>query len=413
MATVLYLDCSSGASGDMLLGALIDLGLSLADLQHALGGMLPDGCELQTARVTRGGIAATRFTLVEPAPALAGSGAGAHRHLPAILRLIEASSLPAAAKLRATACFERLARVEADIHQMPIDRIHFHEVGALDSIVDIAGVAWAFDRLGVGQVVASPLNVGSGTVDTAHGTLPVPAPATLRLLEGIPVYSTGTPMEMVTPTGALLVSAYASSFGSMPAMIPRRIGYGAGSREIEGRPNVMRAVLGDAGAGAGADHGRVAVLHCNIDDMNPQVFGVLIDKLYQSGALEVFYTPVHMKKNRPGTLVTVIAAPSQLQTMVDVLFRETTTIGVRHQEMDRECLARERVTVSTPYGPVRIKVARREQRVMNASPEFDDCVRQSTERDAPVKDVYNAAIKAYLDSSSHFEQEPPLGTRVK
>jgi len=392
MTQMLYLDCFSGASGDMMLGALLDLGVPLDGLRAALGGLLPPGCDVTAARVQRGGIEATQFRLEEAPPSAPADGHGHHRHLSAIVRMIEGTTLGAGVKEKAIALFRRLGEAEAAIHGVPVEKIHFHEVGALDSIVDIVGAAWAFDQLGVAEVVASPLNVGSGTVATAHGRLPVPAPATLRLLEGAPVYSTGVPLELVTPTGALLVTGYASRFAPMPAMTPRRTGYGAGGRQIEGQPNVLRAILGDTAASSAM---AVSVLECNIDDMNPQLFGVVLDRLYGAGALEVFFTPIQMKKNRPGTLLTVIAAPAARGAALDVLFQETTTIGVRHHQTDRECLDREIVPVHTPYGDVRMKVSRRNGAVMTASPEFDDCARLASERDVPVKEVQAAAVSAY------------------
>jgi hypothetical protein len=394
MGKVLYLDCSSGVSGDMLLGALIDMGLPVERLQAALAGILPPGCSLQASRVQRSGISAIQFAVDEPDDA-GHQSHHAHRHLSQIVALIEGMALPVSARSKAIELFRRLGTVEATIHGIPVERVHFHEVGALDSIVDIVGAVWAIEQLGVSQVVSSPLNVGAGTVETSHGRLPVPAPATLRLLEGAPIYSTGTPLELVTPTGALLVTGHAASFGPMPAMTVRQIGYGAGSREIEGHPNVLRAVVGDAQE-TGAQS-TVAVLECNIDDMNPQVFGYLLDRLYELGALEVFYTPVQMKKNRPGTLVTVITPVLVREAALDVLFQETTTIGVRHQELLRECLNREWATVQTKYGAVRVKIARRGERVTNAAPEFDDCSRLAAEQKVPVKDVHAAAVRAYLD----------------
>ncbi|MCX6544294.1 MAG: nickel pincer cofactor biosynthesis protein LarC [Acidobacteria bacterium] len=402
MGTVLYLDCSSGASGDMLLGALIDMGLSIERLQAALAGILPAGCELQASRVQRSGISATRFAVVEPADA-GPEGHHAHRHLSQIVALIEGMPLAASIRRKAIDLFGRLGAVEADIHGIPVEHVHFHEVGALDSIVDIVGAVWAIEQLGVGRVVSSPLNVGAGTVETAHGRLPVPAPATLRLLEGAPIYSSGTPMELVTPTGALLVTGHAASFGPMPAMTVRQAGYGAGSREIEGHPNVLRAVIGETRESDAQS--TVAVLECNIDDMNPQVFGYLMKRLYDLGALDVFYTPVQMKKSRPGTLVTVITPVSLREAALDMLFEETTTIGVRHQEMLRECLHREWTTVSTRYGEIRIKIARRGERVTNAAPEFEDCARLAAAQKVPVKDVHAAATRAYLDRAGRGANE--------
>jgi uncharacterized protein (TIGR00299 family) protein len=395
MARVLYLDCQSGASGDMVLGALLDLGVSIDALREALAGIVPPQCRLVSERVTRSGIAATAFRVEEPHVHHHG-GHAAHRGLPAILEMIAGSALPARVKSRAAELFERLGRIEAEIHQVAIEKVHFHEVGALDSIVDIVGTVWALESLGLDRIVASPLNTGSGSVATEHGRLPVPAPATLRLLEGAPVYSSGTPMELVTPTGALLVVGHASAFGPMPAMVVRRSGYGAGTREIAGHPNVLRAILGDdAPAATAAD---VQIVECNIDDMNPQIYGVVMERLAAAGALDVYLTPVQMKKNRPGTLLTVVVPPQSRDGVCDVLFRETTTIGVRYYGAARECLAREWDTVATQYGPVRVKIARRSGEIANAAPEFDDCVARAGEHQVAVKDVQAAAMQTWLST---------------
>jgi len=394
MEKILYLDCFSGASGDMVLGALIDLGVPLDGLRTALAALLPAGCELTAERVSRSGIGAIQFDVKET-----GHDAGGHarhRGLHEILEMIAKSGLPEPVASRASLLFERLGRVEAEIHQVPIERVHFHEVGALDSIVDIVGSVWAIDSLGVDRVSASPLNTGSGTVATAHGQLPVPAPATIRLLEGAPAYSNGVQGELLTPTGALLVTGHATSFGPMPAMTIRRTGYGAGQRQVPGQPNVLRAVLGEATASA--DHGRVLVLECNIDDMNPQFYGSLIERLQAAGALDAYLSPVQMKKNRPGTLVTVLAPVGLRERMLDLLFRESTTIGVRYHESDRECLSREWTTVSTRFGAVRVKLARRGTEVVNAAPEYEDCAALAAERNVPVREVHAAAIHAYLES---------------
>jgi pyridinium-3,5-bisthiocarboxylic acid mononucleotide nickel chelatase len=405
MNRVLYLDCFAGASGDMLLGALIDLGVPIEELRRALGSLgLDEGFSIDAGRVVRAGVSAAKFRVQEPAGA---SDSHPHRHLSGIEKLIQRSDLSPVARGRASALFRRLAEAEAAIHETPIETVHLHEVGALDSIIDIVGAVHAFEYLGVEDVVASPLNVGGGTVECAHGTFPVPAPATARLLAGVPVYSTGPQMELVTPTGALLVSDYARSFGPLPAMTIERIGYGAGDREIPGFPNVLRALVGERAASSararpwGADgphHARVVEIRCEIDDLNPQVLGALMPRLLEAGAFDVFYAPVQMKKHRPGTLVTILADPSVRERVLDLLFRETTTIGVRWQEMARECLERSIVHVSTPLGEVRFKVASRHGEVVNATPEFDDCARIAAARGIPVKDVQAEATAAYLQS---------------
>lgn len=419
MAKTLYFDCFSGASGDMILGALLDLGLPLDELRAALGSLALHCGELSACRVLRAGVSATKFNLREAGtdpllrePAhthahpehLEHQGhpqhpehpphAHGHHSLKEITAAINRSALAAESKARAIHLFERLAAAEAAIHDMPIDKVHLHEVGAIDSIVDIVGAVYGLDQLSAQRIVSSPLNVGGGTVTCAHGVFPVPAPATARLLERVPVYSGDIQMELVTPTGALLVTGYADSYGPMPAMTLSKIGYGAGDRDPKRHPNVLRLMLGDSDADTHAR--RVVELACEIDDMNPQLFGPLMDRLLEAGALDVYYAAVQMKKNRPGTLVTVLARPEDREALSGILFAETTTIGVRYQEMVRECLERDWTTVETPFGAVRFKVARRDGRVLNAAPEFDDCARLASERGVPVKDVQAAALKAWL-----------------
>jgi uncharacterized protein (TIGR00299 family) protein len=309
--------------------------------------------------------------------------------------LIDKSALSSAGRERAKALFQRLAEVEASIHQMPVEKVHLHEVGATDSIVDIVGAVFALEWAKADRVVCSPLNVGGGMVDSAHGRFPIPAPATLKLLteRAAPVYSGEIQEELVTPTGALIATSYSQSFGPVPSMVVERVGYGAGDRDPRETPNVLRVLIGEAAERP--ERERVVVIECEIDDMNPQIFGVVMDRLYASGALEVFYVPVQMKKNRPGTLLTVIARPERRATLTDIVFGETTTIGVRYAEVDRECLTREIVEVATPLGTVRFKIARREGRIVNTMPEFEDCARIAAERQIPVKEVQAIALRAY------------------
>jgi uncharacterized protein (TIGR00299 family) protein len=336
--------------------------------------------------------------------------ASAHGHssLKEIGRFIDRSALSAEGKARARDMFDRLAAAEAAIHDMPLDRVHLHEVGAVDSIIDIVGAVYGMEWLGATEIVASPLNVGSGTVRCAHGVFPVPAPATARLLEGVPIYAGGVARELTTPTGALLVTAYARSFGPLPRMRLTQIGYGAGDADIAGYPNVLRLLVGDRSAAAGETGGEtggetalgieeIVTLECEIDDMNPQLFGPLMDRLHAAGALDVYFAAVQMKKGRPGTLVTVVAPPEKRQELCGLLFAETTTIGVRFKEMRRERLAREMVTVETAVGPIQFKVARRDGRIVNAAPEFEDCVRAAAGHGLPIKDVQALATKAWLD----------------
>jgi hypothetical protein len=405
----------------MILGALLDLGLPLDDLRAALGSLAEDLAGLSADRVLRAGVSATKFRVHEHAHDAREHEHEVHRHphethpkphshphghdhrhhhhrsLTEIAALIGRSALSQPARERAIHLFERLAEAEAAIHALPLEQVHLHEVGAVDSIVDIVGAVYGLEQLGADRVVSSPLNVGGGTVTCAHGVFPVPAPATARLLQGAPVYAGGPQMELVTPTGALIVTHYAESFGPMPSMRIGKIGYGAGDRDPERYPNVLRMIVGEA---EGTGHaGRILEISCEIDDMNPQLFGPLMDRLHQAGALDVFYAAVQMKKNRPGTLVTVLASPEDRERLSGILFSETTTIGVRYQEMMRECLEREFEIVETPYGPIRIKVARRAGRILNAAPEFDECARVAADRSVPIKDVQALVMNLWLDRS--------------
>jgi uncharacterized protein (TIGR00299 family) protein len=431
----LYFDCFSGASGDMILGALVDAGVPLDALRGALGSLAIDHGVISAERVLRSGISATKFRLLEPVhgnppaepppvhahthcdgtththdsafapsatanrePATPRAADSDHHTLADIEGYIGRSALSPAGKARAVSLFHRLAEAEAAIHDIPLDRIHLHEVGAIDSIVDIVGTVFAMEWLGADRIVSSPLNVGSGTVTCAHGEFPVPAPATVRLLKGAPIYSQGVAVELTTPTGALLITDYAQSFGPMPEMRVSAVGYGAGERDFAGHPNVLRVVLGESDDAQSFE--RIVSMECEIDDMNPQLFGPLMDRLYAAGALDVYYAPVQMKKNRPGTLVTVIAPVDRRDALAGVLFTDTTTIGVRHQEMLRERLERKIVTVETPCGPIRFKVSAREGRTVNVSPEFEDCAKAAAERGLPIKEVQAQAIRAWMELES-------------
>ena len=419
MSRILYFDCFSGIAGDMVLGALLDAGLPLPELKQALGSLAISDYEVTAERVLRAGVSATRFRLHEHAASdSARRGDNGehrhenhdhhdhhhshehqhphkhpHRHLKQIFSLIDRSGLSAAGRDRAKELFQRLGEAEAAIHQMPIEKVHLHEVGALDSIIDIVGAVFALEWVGADRIVCSPLNVGGGTVHSAHGEFPVPAPATVKLLGDAPIYSGAVQKELVTPTGALIATSYAGAFGPIPQMAIEHVGYGAGERDHPGAPNVLRVLIGRAADRAPGD--RVVVIECEIDDMNPQIFGVAMDRLYAAGALEVFYVSVQMKKNRPGTLLTVVAPPERRSDLADVIFRETTTIGIRHYEVDRECLQREIVSVETPLGAVRFKLAWRDGRIVNAVPEFEDCARIAATANLSVKEVQAAAVQAY------------------
>ena len=407
MSRILYLDCFSGASGDMIVGALIDAGVSFAQVETVVNSLDLDGVRVTCDRVDRGGIGAAKFRVIDSAKmessrtgrdANHGHSHHQHRGLSDITEIVNRSQLTSAGQVREVSLFRRLAEIEAEIHQMPVEEVQLHEVGAVDSIVDIVGAVCAFELLGVDEVIASPMNVGSGTVVCAHGELPVPAPATAKLLIGAPIYSTGPAVELVTPTGALLVTEYADGYGTVPPIRITGIGYGAGDRDFQGRPNVLRALVGETTGVSELE--RVVVLECQIDDMNPQIYGVLMERLTQAGALDVFYAPIQMKKNRPATLVTVIARPKDREALTTLLFVESTTIGVRVSEMDRDTLDREVVSVDSPFGKVRVKVARRNGVVLNVAPEFDDCARVAEEHGRSVKDIHAVVMKSWLDSGS-------------
>lgn len=412
MARVLYFDCFSGAAGDMVLGALIDAGLPLDELRRALGSLGVDH-DVRATRVVRAGISATHIEVVGQHDHDHAhhhhhhhdhdhhhQHAHAHRTLHQIEQLIHRSALPDAGRQRAIAMFHRLGEAEAAIHQIPIDQVHLHEVGAIDSIIDIVGAVFALEWFGIDDIVSSPLNVGSGTIQIAHGTFPVPAPATLRLLAGAPVYSSGISAELVTPTGALIISTYAKSYGPFPAMTIDRVGYGAGTRDFEAVPNVLRVAVGErATEAASATTEQIVKLECEIDDMSPQLFGAVGDRLFAAGALDVFMTPVVMKKGRPGTLLTVLGTPDRREALCDLVFRETTTLGVRVEPVWREILDREWVEVPVNGGHVRVKVSGRRGEVLNAVPEFEDCLRLANATGRPVKTIQAEALRAWFARS--------------
>ena len=406
MARVIYLDCFSGVAGDMLLAALIDAGLPLDALKRALGRLGVEH-ELVASRVIRAGISATHLSVLSlaggkppehahPHAPNGPTGSGEHRTLVEIARLIDGSALSAAGKARAIHLFRRLAEAEAAIHDVPLEEVHLHEVGAVDSIIDICGAVFALEWFGADEIISSPLNVGGGTVRIAHGVFPVPAPATVRLLEGIPVHSTGIQAELVTPTGALLVSDYATGYGPMPAMTVGRSGYGAGTRDLGEVPNVLRVVIGERGP-ATAPGGDVVQIECEIDDMNPQLYGHVTDRILAAGALDVFLVAAQMKKGRPGTLLVALAPANRREVVTEILFRETTTIGARYHAVERDVLDRKWREVSIPGGMVRIKVASRNGEVLNAAPEFEDCLRIAEQTGQPVKAVLATAMAAWLE----------------
>ncbi len=389
-----YLDCSSGISGDMFLGTLLDAGVELKELGKELKKIPLGFYEFKRTHALRGGLVGTRVEVRVPA----GQPA---RKLTDIETLLKSSTLEEPVKERAMKVFNLLAEVEGKLHNVPAGEVHFHEVGAVDAIVDVVGTCAGIQRLEISELVCSPLNVGGGRAEAEHGSLPVPAPATAELLKNIPVYSSGVEAELVTPTGAALVATFASSFGPFPAMKVERIGYGAGEKELPGQPNIARLFLGqrtevqEARPGAPGDE-IVSIIEANLDDMSPQLYGFLVEQALQAGALDITCSATQMKKNRPGLTVTVLAPTDRSDALADLLFEQTTTIGVRIYEARRKVLEREVVSLETVYGPVRVKVAKRDAKVFNVAPEYDDCQRLATEKGVPLKQVILAAQLAYM-----------------
>jgi pyridinium-3,5-bisthiocarboxylic acid mononucleotide nickel chelatase len=399
---LLYLDCFAGISGDMFLGALLDLGVSEGALRTELEKLHLREYRISSQRVTKQNIAATKFDVTvfedavvhSPSPML-HAAVHEHRGYTAIAAMIEKSGLSQRVKDRALHVFRRIGEAEAKIHGIPLEKVHFHEIGAVDSIVDIVGACIAVELLGVDEIHASPPRLGSGFVETAHGRFPVPAPATLELLKGIPVQPSNEPFELVTPTGAALLAEFCTRFGSLPALSIEKIGYGAGTRDLEKTPNVLRAVLGEASAASGAtgETDVVTVIETNIDDMNPQLYGDVMERLLAAGALDVFLTPVQMKKNRPGTLLTVLCESEAVDTLADLVLTHTTSFGVRVHEAQRRKLAREIVKVKTRFGEIDVKVGRLRGKIVSRSPEFETCKQAATRFNVSVKEVSDETVR--------------------
>ncbi len=415
---IAYLDCFSGISGDMFLGALVDAGVSPKLLEDAVAA-LDIGARLEISRVLRGGISATKVDVYANGEKDLPRGVyrEQHRHdhahghphghehgrgLKEIREIIEKAAISSTAKATAIRIFEALGEVEAEIHNTSIDQVHFHEVGAVDAMVDIVCSAVGAEALAVGEWVCSPLNVGGGTVKCAHGTLPVPAPATLKLLRDAPVYSSGPQVELVTPTGAAIVKTLSNRFSPFPAMKIEKAGYGAGTRDFPEHPNLLRLTIGEAvlayevPTSPGTLNDRIAVLEANLDDLSPQVLAYAMERLLAEGALDVFSVPVQMKKSRPGALLTVLAKVEDADRLTRTIFAETTTLGVRRREEQRQTLSRRWETVDTTWGPVRIKIANMNGTVSNYAPEYEDCRTLAEAQHVPLRTVMQEAIQQYL-----------------
>jgi pyridinium-3,5-bisthiocarboxylic acid mononucleotide nickel chelatase len=454
---IAYLECFSGMSGDMFLGALVDAGVAPQTLEETVTA-LNVGARLEIYRVVRSGISAAKVDVyvdgekdlpreeyweqqqhedehhhphtndhqhahehhghshpppgevsrAKPALSLAKGVPARHRHehshsrgLTEIRGIISAASISETAKKTAIRIFEALGRAEAKIHNTSLESVHFHEVGAVDALVDIVCAVVGAEALGVDEIICSPLNVGGGTVKCAHGTFPVPAPATVELLAEAPVYSSGLQAELVTPTGAAIVKTLASRFAAFPEMKIEKSGYGAGSRDFPGHPNVVRLTIGETVSNLAAKTASetVTVLEANLDDLNPQVFGYVMDRLFEEGALDAFATPVQMKKNRPGMVLTILCKPEDASKLTQLIFTETTTLGVRRRDEMRQTLARRWESVNTPWGEVRIKIASMNGTVTNYAPEYEDCRRIAAERRVPLKRVMGEAVEAYLSKN--------------
>jgi len=385
----LYFDCFAGASGDMILGALIAAGVEPEAFKHQLAFLDVKGYSIDFESVDRSGINAT-YARVHTAHE------HAHRHLSDILKIIYDSRLSDAVKDRAAKIFSRLAEAEATVHNEPIDQIHFHEVGAMDAIIDVVGAAICFDLLGIERFASSALHVGSGTVDMEHGRYPVPPPAVAELLKGAPFYSTDIAGELVTPTGAAIITTVCTAYGPMPLMKLRQTGYGAGTRQYEKFPNALRVLVGEdqfsaTNAEAPADE-RLWMIETNMDDISPQILGHVMERAFELGALDCYFTSVQMKKNRPGILLSILCRAEQRPVLSELLFSETTTLGVRAYEVERRTLERRIVAVETQYGPIDVKVAQLNGHIVKAMPEYEQCRRAARNANVPLRVVAEAVL---------------------
>ncbi len=389
---VLFIEPFSGISGDMMVGALLDLGFGLDDLKAKLALLPLKGYELSVEKVNRSGVQATKFNVQV-------GHSHHHRTFADIRKMIESSELSPWVREQSIAAFQKLAEAEGKVHGQPPEKVHFHEVGAVDSIVDIVGAMIALEPFLPVRILSSSINLGQGTLECQHGTYPVPGPAVQELLKGIPVFSNAVTGELTTPTGATLVTTLAESFGTRPEMKILNSGYGAGSRQTPGNANVLRVTLGEMVVGCGiSPETQVAVIDATIDDMSPQVYGYFQEKALASGVLDVYATPIQMKKNRPALKVTCICAVSDVDKVAEVIFRETTTIGIRYTTAHRKTLRREFSKVQTAFGEVSMKVSLLDGSAVNFVPEFEDCRRLAAEKGVALKEVQSSAIHAYLQS---------------
>lgn len=392
-----YFDCFGGAAGDMILGALIDAGLPVEQLEEVAARLGLPGVAVQAHKVQRAGLAATQVRVASTADAQP------HRHLPDILEIIRRAGLSPAVTERACRVFTRLGEAEAAAHGIPIEQVHFHEVGAVDALVDIVGASAGIEALGLERILCSAIPTGSGTVTCAHGVLPVPAPATADLLRGVPLAPCDVEGELTTPTGAALLTTCAAAFGPLPPMKIDSIGYGAGTREFRARPNVLRLFVGEALApNAPADDSpeewdSAVLLETQLDDVDGQTLAHACQRLLEAGALDAFMTPILMKKGRPGQLLTAVCRPEDVATLEAIVFSETTTLGIRRQTCLRHKLSRVHETVNTRFGPIQIKLGRRGEAVLRAWPEYADCAAAARDRGVTLRQVQDAALQAWME----------------
>ena len=386
----LHFDIIGGASGDMILGALVDAGMAIDTLSDLLRGLNLSEFELKARKVTKNGFSATKVdVLVDKGPP--------ERHLKDIQKIIQDSSLTPTIKERSLEIFQRIAVVEAGIHNVSIDDIHLHELGGTDTIVDICGTLLALDHLGIKKITSSQVPLGSGFISGAHGEIPLPAPATIALLKDVPVYGRDIQTELITPTGAALITSLADDFGSAPSLKLESIGYGAGGRDLP-FPNLLRVLIGDSTTNESVNLEQLSVLESNLDDLNPEIYPYLTERLFEAGALDVTLIPVHMKKNRPGTQIRVLTNPGTADLLRSIIFEESTTLGIRQYQVDRFSLFRSIEELETPYGSVRIKIANINEGQVKISPEYEDCARLAKKHQIPLQQIYKLAINIYWEN---------------
>ena len=383
---IAYFDCFSGISGDMTLGAIVASGISIEQLSAEIAKLGLTGYELKATPVMKKGISGTKVDVIIHEKQV-------FRHLPQIETIIQSSTLPEIVKQDSIKVFRRLGEAEAKVHGISINKVHFHEVGAMDSIIDIIGSVIGLHLLGIEKIYASRLNVGTGFVKSEHGVIPVPAPATVELCQGVPIYSNGIQKELVTPTGAALLTTLAEGFGNLPEMKISSVGYGAGGLDLESQANLLRLIIGESQDGANQD--TIIVLESNIDDLNPQNYDYLMEKLFTSGALDVYLTPIQMKKNRPGVILSVLAKPADQGNIEQLILQETTTFGIRTHTAVRKILSREFVTVTTPHGEIKVKIGSLDGKTYSVTPEYEECKKIARQTGIPLKTIQQEVLQQY------------------